>query len=500
MARKQQGPNLDEFILALVNKCNEQEIREANDKSHGFWEKSLRGSLSCVCVTVQKAIRDDGDRWGAEDTIHPAFKKAYGPVLYINPQECQFTGAFPMDWQLDVIRSCDFCICLHVTKFTTENAHFGGSLADANCFTMDKARSVPKLHPGTLEAFSCTLLPGTDGAHQGVSVLHHISKIPQHWDKAVHAQTEMPFTSCLRVALLEWEKGNFISLERKQREVNHLLLVLDFSEEWLHPPPTTYGRYIEICSDQILVYRGVLESSSSKSMSTTKQHLETELLHHTDWSKTSQQVPNILMAKWVPHPGSKSNHTSAPKEAKVTTKPFGIQKVIRNAWSAANPVNRTADKSILMSGILMKQIHRQHDGDARASLGPSGVSSMCGQVGPKKVWETWMALEPAPDPFETEGKGDTVAGPHGRQGLAVPVCPGEADKGQIQLELCSQGPVKPSEAPLCRITFLTGMSLKSPRRWSLTAPDSTKDTPDRCLHGILQHFKRELVVLIMVVV
>lgn len=75
-----------------------------------------------------------------------------------------------------------------------------------------------------------------------------------------------------------------------------------------------------------------------------------------------------------------------------------------------------------------------------------------------------------------------------------------ADKGQIQLELCSQGPVKPSEAPLCRITFLTGMSLKSPRRWSLTAPDSTKDTPDRCLHGILQHFKRELVVLIMVVV
>lgn len=31
-----------------------------------------------------------------------------------------------MDWQLDVIRSCDFCICLHVTKFTTENAHFGG--------------------------------------------------------------------------------------------------------------------------------------------------------------------------------------------------------------------------------------------------------------------------------------------------------------------------------------------------------------------------------------
>lgn len=36
-------------------------------------------------------------------------------------------------------------------------------------------------------------------------------------NQAVHAQTEMPFTSCLRVALLEWEKGNFISLERKQR-------------------------------------------------------------------------------------------------------------------------------------------------------------------------------------------------------------------------------------------------------------------------------------------
>lgn len=31
-----------------------------------------------------------------------------------------------MDWQLDVIRSCDFCICLHVTKFTTKNAHFVG--------------------------------------------------------------------------------------------------------------------------------------------------------------------------------------------------------------------------------------------------------------------------------------------------------------------------------------------------------------------------------------
>lgn len=36
-------------------------------------------------------------------------------------------------------------------------------------------------------------------------------------NQAVHAQTEMPFTSCLQVALLEWEKGNFISLERKQR-------------------------------------------------------------------------------------------------------------------------------------------------------------------------------------------------------------------------------------------------------------------------------------------
>lgn len=31
-----------------------------------------------------------------------------------------------MDWQLDVIRSCDFHICLHVTKFTTKNAHFVG--------------------------------------------------------------------------------------------------------------------------------------------------------------------------------------------------------------------------------------------------------------------------------------------------------------------------------------------------------------------------------------
>lgn len=41
---------------------------------------------------------------------------------------------------------------------------------------------------------------------------------------------------------------------------------------------------------------------------------------------------------------------------------------------------------------------------------------------------------------------------------------------------------------------------QSPRHWSLTAYDITKDTPDRCLHGILQHFKRELVVLIMVVV
>lgn len=41
---------------------------------------------SVVCVTVQKAVRDDVDRWGVEDTIHPAFKKAYSPVLYINPQ------------------------------------------------------------------------------------------------------------------------------------------------------------------------------------------------------------------------------------------------------------------------------------------------------------------------------------------------------------------------------------------------------------------------------
>lgn len=75
-----------------------------------------------------------------------------------------------------------------------------------------------------------------------------------------------------------------------------------------------------------------------------------------------------------------------------------------------------------------------------------------------------------------------------------------ADKGQIQLELCSQGPVKLLEVPLSWSTFMTGISLKSPRHWSLTAYDITKDTPDRCLHGILQHFKRELVVLIMVVV
>jgi len=31
-----------------------------------------------------------------------------------------------MDWQLDVITSCDFHICLHVTKFTTKNAHLDG--------------------------------------------------------------------------------------------------------------------------------------------------------------------------------------------------------------------------------------------------------------------------------------------------------------------------------------------------------------------------------------
>jgi len=46
MVRKQQGHNsLDEFIRALVNKCNEQEIRGANDKSHWFWEKSLRDGV-----------------------------------------------------------------------------------------------------------------------------------------------------------------------------------------------------------------------------------------------------------------------------------------------------------------------------------------------------------------------------------------------------------------------------------------------------------------------
>lgn len=163
------------------------------------------------------------------------------------------------------------------------------------------------------------------------------------------------------LAEVRWQNASHASLS-SLREANHLLLVLDFSEEWLHPPPPTYGRsvlqthrapeckgrkntfllvlgegfsisemrltssfhstkttaplqrsappcssssvccnciylsicwfyrYIEICSDQILVYRGVLESSSSKSLSTTKQHLETELLHHTDWSKMSQQV------------------------------------------------------------------------------------------------------------------------------------------------------------------------------------------------------------------
>lgn len=42
-----------------------------------------------------------------------------------------------------------------------------------------------------------------------------------------------------------------------------------------------------------------------------------------------------------------------------------------------------------------------------------------------------MALEPAPDLFETEGKGDMAAGPHGRQGLAVPVCPGEGGDSSL---------------------------------------------------------------------
>lgn len=71
-----------------------------------------------------------------------------------------------------------------------------GAKADANCFTMDKARSVPKLHPGTLEAFSCTFLAGTDGAHQGVSILHHISKILQHRDK-VRRENKTPVPSWL---------------------------------------------------------------------------------------------------------------------------------------------------------------------------------------------------------------------------------------------------------------------------------------------------------------
>lgn len=77
-------------------------------------------------------------------------------------------------------------------------------MADANCFTMDKARSVPKLHPGTLEAFSCTLLAETDGAHQGVSALHHISKTPQHWDKVKREkQTSAgaPSWLCLKCSL-----------------------------------------------------------------------------------------------------------------------------------------------------------------------------------------------------------------------------------------------------------------------------------------------------------
>lgn len=77
-------------------------------------------------------------------------------------------------------------------------------MADANCFTMDKARSVPKLHPGTLEAFSCTLLAETDGAHQGVSALHHISKTPQHWDKVKREkQTSVgaPSWLCLKCSL-----------------------------------------------------------------------------------------------------------------------------------------------------------------------------------------------------------------------------------------------------------------------------------------------------------
>lgn len=99
-----------------------------------------------------------------------------------------------------------------------------------------------------------------------------------------------------------------------------------------------------------------------------------------------------------------------------------------------------------------------------------------------------------PRPTKPHGSGNETAAPPFEIYLLA------ADKGQIQLELCSQGPVKLLEVPLSWSTFMTGISLKSPRHWSLTAYDITKDTPDRCLHGILQHFKRELVVLIMVVV
>lgn len=73
-------------------------------------------------------------------------------------------------------------------------------------------------------------------------------------------------------------------------------------------------------------------------------------------------------------------------------------------------------------------------------------------------------------------------------------------QGANSARIVQSRPVKLLEAPLSWSTFMTGISLKSPRHWSLTAYDITKDTPDRCLHGILQHFKRELVVLIMVVV
>lgn len=49
----------------------------------------------------------------------------------------------------------------------------------------------PSCTRGTPQAFSWTRLAGTDGAHQGVRVLQHISKMPQHWDK-VRRQKQSP--------------------------------------------------------------------------------------------------------------------------------------------------------------------------------------------------------------------------------------------------------------------------------------------------------------------